>query len=440
MLRRWFFVLLVLGASRLGGQAPRRYLVTVRNPIDTGVVALRARRLGHEASEIGRRIVLVTERSSARGGRPGLRDSLLRLREERRAGVNQAMEIEEDVILRPLDVATSWGRDSVGARLAWAAGYVGTGAKIGDIDSGIYDADRADFAHLHELNTSGNGRALDDATDDTGVCNGHGPWVNSAMASRTWGVAPDAEMWVAKGAGNYSGCGMFLSSMINAVTQMTAAGVKIISVSYAMSDGGLMGGGTSCGAGCTALLNARNAGVTVFLAAGNEGAAAPYGLANDTNAVAIMALNSNGTIASFSNRGGDLSCPGVGVIAAGLTKSGTSMATPYCAAAAGLAKGACPSLSWRGLFDLIRATADTVPDMATTKGRGDGARAIAGCTGGVLFAGPRERVYTAPQMDSLRIVSTGAWSVLPSPSNPFRRGDYVVWTVVGSDRIRIVGP
>ena len=60
----------------------------------------------------------------------------------------------------------------------------------------------------------------------------------------------------------------------------------------------------------------------------------------------------------------------------------------------------------------------------------------------ILFAGPTSRTYTVPQVDSVLIVATGNWTPLPSVSNPFRRGDYLIWTVVGNDllRVRFDGP
>lgn len=86
---------------------------------------------------------------------------------------------------------------------------------------------------------------------------------------------------------------------------------------------------------------AYNKGVTIVAASGNESSSVSYPAACD-NVIAVGALESNDTLAYFSNRGSalDLTAPGVSVLSTapgGYVKmSGTSMASPVVAGCASL--------------------------------------------------------------------------------------------------------
>jgi subtilisin family serine protease len=249
----------------------------------------------------------------------------------------------------------------IGAPDAWAAGHDGTGATVGIIDTGV-DRTHPDLAgqivearNFVEAGFPGGG-APEDVTDR----HGHGTHVASTVAGsgaasggRYEGVAPGAKLVIAKALDD-SGSGT--NSAIIAAMEWEAQRVDVVSMS--------LGGGPTDGTDplSTAVnqLTARY-GTLFVIAAGNSGpgsftVAAP-GAADA--ALTVGAVDSDDKIADFSSRGprvGDLAikpeitAPGVGIVAARAegTKlgtplnddytaaSGTSMATPHVAAAAGI--------------------------------------------------------------------------------------------------------
>jgi subtilisin family serine protease len=251
----------------------------------------------------------------------------------------------------------------IGAPTAWAAGFDGTGATVGVIDSGV-DTAHPDLAgritlarNFVEAGAPGGGNP-DDVTDR----HGHGTHVASTVAGsgaasdgRYKGAAPGAKLSIAKalddkGEGANSG---IIAAM---EWQVTTGRADVVSMS--------LGGGPTDGTDPLSLavneLTAQH-GTLFVIAAGNAGpgqftVAAP-GAA--TSALTVGAVDSNDKMADFSSRGprvGDLAikpeitAPGVGIVAARAAgtsmgkplnerytaASGTSMATPHVAAAAGI--------------------------------------------------------------------------------------------------------
>jgi subtilisin family serine protease len=250
----------------------------------------------------------------------------------------------------------------IGAPEAWAAGHDGTGATVGVIDTGV-DATHPDLAdrvvaarNFVEAGFPGGG-APEDVTDR----HGHGTHVASTVAGsgaasggRYRGVAPGAELVIAKALDD-NGNGLN-SSIIAAMEWQAAQQVDVISMS--------LGGGPTDGTDpLSTAVNELTAqyGTLFVIAAGNFGpgqftVAAP-GAA--TSALTVGAVDADDEIADFSSRGprvGDLAikpeitAPGVGIVAARApgtvlgrplddrytAASGTSMATPHVAAAAGI--------------------------------------------------------------------------------------------------------
>ena len=249
----------------------------------------------------------------------------------------------------------------IGAPEAWAAGHDGTGATVGIIDTGV-DATHPDLAgrivasrNFVEAGFPGGG-APGDVTDR----HGHGTHVASTVAGsgaasngRYKGVAPGANLVIAKALDD-TGSGP--SSAIIAAMEWEAARVDVVSMS--------LGSGPTDGTDplSTAVneLTARY-GTLFVIAAGNFGpggftVAAP-GAADA--ALTVGAVDSADELADFSSRGprvGDLAikpeitAPGVNIVAARAAgtslghplddrytaASGTSMATPHVAAAAGI--------------------------------------------------------------------------------------------------------
>ena len=125
-------------------------------------------------------------------------------------------------------------------------------------------------------------------------------------------------------------------------------------------------GGTEAGATGAAVKYALSKNVIVVAAAGNErqdGNAISYPAADD-GVLGVAAIDSTNKDAPFSNTGAyvDLAAPGVGIFSTykGSTYkqlSGTSMATPYVAAAAALAKSVSPGLTPAAVTTLLQNTA-----------------------------------------------------------------------------------
>lgn len=252
--------------------------------------------------------------------------------------------------------------DQIGAPAAWAAGHAGAGATVGVIDTGV-DRTHPDLAggqivaaqNFVEAGFPGGG-APDDVTDR----HGHGTHVAStiagsgvASAGKYEGVAPGVKLVIAKALDD-SGSGT--NSAIIAAMEWEASRVDVISMS--------LGGGPTDGTDpLSTAVNELTAqyGTLFVIAAGNSGpgqftVAAP-GAADA--ALTVGAVDADDKIADFSSRGprvGDLAikpeitAPGVGIVAARAAgtslghplndkytaASGTSMATPHVAAAAGI--------------------------------------------------------------------------------------------------------
>ncbi|MFI7702168.1 S8 family serine peptidase [Nonomuraea sp. NPDC049480] len=295
----------------------------------------------------------------------------------------------------------------VGAPAAWAAGYDGTGAKVGVIDSGI------DLAHpdlqgrivssrnFVPAGSPGGGNP-DEVTDRVG----HGTHVAAIIAGsgaasngKYKGVAPGAQLTIAKalddtGSGN--------NSEIIAAMQWQAATERVRVINMSL-------GSRNPTDGTDPLSQAANEltaeyGTLFVVAAGNSGPGR-YTVASPgaaTSALTVGAVDSADKIASFSSRGprlGDdfaikpeLTAPGVNIIAARAAgtslgegssvpgggpvdehytaASGTSMATPHVAASAGILAAQHPDWTADQLKTALTGTAK--PGDATVYEQGSG--------------------------------------------------------------------
>jgi subtilisin family serine protease len=265
-----------------------------------------------------------------------------------------------DTKVRALDDVSN---PQIGAPDAWAAGHDGTGATVGVIDSGV-DRDHPDLAgqivaerNFVEPGFPGGGTP-EDVTDRHGL----GTHVASTVAGtgaasggRYTGVAPGADLVIAKALDD---TGSGTSSAIIAAMEWEAATQKVDVISMSLGSGPT--DGTDPLSTAVNELTAQY-GTLFVIAAGNSGPGSYTVAAPGTAAAALTvgAVDSDDRIADFSSRGprlGDLAvkpeitAPGVGIVAAraaGTTmgapvndrytaSSGTSMATPHVAAAAGI--------------------------------------------------------------------------------------------------------
>ena len=258
----------------------------------------------------------------------------------------------------------------------------GTGIGVAVIDTGIYlshsDLSANIVANKNCVNTRKSGN------DD----NGHGSHVAGTIAALdnsvgVVGVAPAAKLIAVKVL-NSSGSG-YWSQIICGLDWVVANtgkyNIKVANLS-------LGGGGTSdnnCGnsnndALHRAICRARDAGVTIVVAAGNSSADAANTVpaAYDDAVITVSALaDSDGqptgggsvtsygaddTFAGFSNFGSpvDIAAPGVNIYSAYknggyTTMSGTSMATPHVAGAAALYLQSNPGAGWLQVRDALKA-------------------------------------------------------------------------------------
>ncbi len=228
--------------------------------------------------------------------------------------------------------AIPWGIADVGAPAAWAAGITGAGTKVGIIDSGI-DYTHPDLAVAGGYDFTTNSSAPSAYTDNVASCDGHGTHVSGTVAALqngigVVGVAPGAQLYSLKVFIDASGlCVAFTSSQILAIEWAATNHLDVVNMSIGNSD---------TPAWATTISAANAAGVVVVAAAGNGGGPGITFPAASPGAIAVAALNSDNTLASFTSTGPQMwvAAPGVGVTSTlpggGYgDKSGTSMATPH---------------------------------------------------------------------------------------------------------------
>ncbi|MEV0151301.1 MULTISPECIES: S8 family serine peptidase [unclassified Nonomuraea] len=295
----------------------------------------------------------------------------------------------------------------IGAPAAWAAGFDGTGATVGVIDTGI-DAAHPDLqgrvASARNFVPAGSpgGGNPEEVTDRVG----HGTHVASIIAGsgaasngRYKGVAPGTRLTIAKalddtGSGN--------NSEIIAAMQWQAATAHARVVNMSLGSSNPTDGTDPLSQAANELTAAY--GTLFVVAAGNSGPGR-YTIASPgaaTSALTVGAVDSADRIAEFSSRGPRLSddfaikpeitAPGVNIVAARAAgtslgegssipgggpvdehytaASGTSMATPHVAAAAGILAAQHPDWTPDQLKTALTGTAK--PGDATAYDQGSG--------------------------------------------------------------------
>ncbi|MBI2612876.1 S8 family serine peptidase [Candidatus Kaiserbacteria bacterium] len=225
--------------------------------------------------------------------------------------------------------------------------------------------------------------------------NGHGTHVAGTIAALdngvgVVGVAPSAKLWAVRVLNN-AGSGSW-SSVICGIDFVTSKAPKnggpITVANLSLGGGGVSDnncGNSNNDALHKAICRARDAGVTIVVAAGNSGANAAgfVPAAYDDAVITVSALaDSNGlsggggaataygaddTFASFSNWGTpvDIGAPGVSIYSTWLKSgyksiSGTSMASPHAAGAAALYIANNPGALWSDVRDALVAAGEAL--------------------------------------------------------------------------------
>jgi len=243
-----------------------------------------------------------------------------------------------------------WGIERVHAPDAWAytTGSSGGVIEVAVLDTGI-DYDHPDLKDNIAWGVSTlNGRVSTKPNSYMDV-NGHGTHVAGIIAALNndigvVGVAPGVEIYAIKVLGN-GGIGR-VSDIILGIDQALLGpdgvldsdgdniivgdpdddAAEVISMSF--------GGSSDVNSLHDALIDAYNYGVVLVAAAGNEGASSPLYPAAYPEVIAVGAIDSNDTVPDWSNRGVEVSAPGVDILSTYPddtyeTLSGTSMACPH---------------------------------------------------------------------------------------------------------------
>lgn len=259
----------------------------------------------------------------------------------------------------------------------------GAGVHVAVIDTGIQTSHPDLKANIVGGKNCSTGTSYNDG-------NGHGTHVAGTIAALdngqgVVGVAPSAKLWAVRVLNN-SGSGSW-STVICGIDFVTSKAPKnggpITVANLSLGGGGVSDndcGNSNNDALHKAICRARDAGVTVVVAAGNSGANAANSVpaAYDDAVITVSALaDSDGapggggpstnygaddTFASFSNWGTpvDIGAPGVSIYSTWLkngykTISGTSMASPHVAGAAALYVATNPGALWTDVRDALIA-------------------------------------------------------------------------------------
>ncbi len=303
----------------------------------------------------------------------------------------------------------------LGVPTVWNQGRRGSGLKLGIVDTGI-DPNHADFAGRIMARKNFAGGAEDDenghGTHVAGIAAGNGATSNG----RYVGVAPQAELHIAKVLDRY-GNGL-MSNVMAGIEWAIDQGVQVINLS--------LGGSGSCD-GTDALSTlcdaaVTQAGVVMCVAAGNDGPSASTvgspGCARQV--ITIGATDDDDHVTNFSSRGPtadgrvkpDVCFPGEGIVsaqAAGtqlgpvvspgyISLDGTSMATPHASGSACLLLQANPALTPAQVKSIFQDAAIDLFLPANTQGTGrvDVAQAVSLATGTPVPPTPPPPTPTPP--------------------------------------------
>jgi len=273
----------------------------------------------------------------------------------------------------------------IGASTAYSRGATGEGIVVAVIDTNVTSTITELSGQIignHDVN-AGTRLSTDIDTD------GHGTMVASVIVAKKdnigiHGVAYEAKVLAIRAdrpgtcqeTGEDEGCRFSDSSLINAINYAVANGAKIINMSLGAE-------GNISNALRNAIVTATNQGVLFTISAGNDGAAPtsteaakgtvpgePAIVAGDPalngRVVAVGAIDSNGQMATFSNRAGPtqnfyLLAPGVSNVVAGVDDNLRRPANPDCSATV---TTNCNDLDDDGDYWLASGTSFAAPAVA----------------------------------------------------------------------------
>ncbi|MFZ5569453.1 MAG: S8 family serine peptidase [Thermodesulfobacteriota bacterium] len=346
----------------------------------------------------------------------------------------------------------------------------GSGVIVAVIDSGVYLLHEdlspqlvAGYDFVSDPAASGDGDGIDGNPDDPGDSDTigsstfHGTHVAGTIAARTnntvgvAGIAFGAKIMPLRALGPAGGtdadiaqCIYYSAGLANISGTVPSQRADIINMS--------LGGPGASQTLREAINAARNAGLIVIAAAGNNNSDEFFSPADEEGVIAVSAVGQNGTKASYSNYGPhiDVAAPGgdftndPGILSTsakdggtGLRASaykalqGTSMAAPHMAGVAALMKSVHPAMTPAELDALL---AENNPDLKITNDIG---------------AAGRDDLYGYGLIDALRAVSAaqrlgggegvpGYLSLNPSTYDFGVTNELVVTVSTSDDAIRVV--
>jgi subtilisin family serine protease len=273
------------------------------------------------------------------------------------------------------DYASQWALNQsndmdMDAPECWDTTFGDASIKVAILDDGI-DQDHPDISQVPgndftNGNTGGN---------HITACDGHGSCVGGCVSATidnnlgVVGVAPGCRVVAAKifNAIDFFGfCLGFIETtdawIVNGIGWAASSGARVTNSSW--------GGGSPSSALTTAFQQSRASGVVHFGAAGNDGSSTISYPASLSELYAVSAINSSGSLASFSTYGTGLFCsaPGEGILTTDwvgsggfsggdyVTIDGTSFASPYAAGVAALVLSMDPSLTPDEVGDIMAAS------------------------------------------------------------------------------------
>ncbi|MFH0804415.1 MAG: S8 family serine peptidase [Candidatus Zambryskibacteria bacterium] len=300
-------------------------------------------------------------------------------------GVAEILSLKEDVRVFAQD---SGANTQIGANAVQAGGNTGAGSKIAVLDTG-YNSNHP------ELSTSFlGGKDFVNNDDDPLDDNGHGSHVAGIITAdgvdpKARGVAPDAGI-VAGKVLDLNGAGYFSDVVVAIYWAVDNFEVDAINLSLGTSYPYTYKKGycdNILPEMTAAIKYARDNGVVVVAAAGNNGTRGVSIPGCISYSTTVGAVDSKDRVASFSGRGNavDISAPGVSIFSSLLGNSyaswsGTSMATPMVSGVVALVKSAhdaySPSQIESALFGTAKDLGKRGKDIDYGYGRINAAGAV----------------------------------------------------------------